>query len=467
MHTAKTILLLRKLSPAQFRKLGKMVRSPFFTTNPGLESLYKYLQPLYPAFESPKLEKEKVFQKIFPKHAYSDIKLRNLLRELTKLIEDLLIYYKLESEEFERRKMLAEIYQEQQLGKLFERELAQLRAVLTNQPYRDDFFYEASFKLNILKMEHIQSVDLKKRAEVLNDALELLNHYHYLTKLGLEAEQKVFSKIWVPTQEESTEHLGRPLIFKIYEKIIELLEANKLDHFFSIKEMLFNNLNQIRPSHQLNILLYLINFAISKMRLDDQYYNNEVFKLYKLGFENGILSQNGHISDHTFLNTCVTGAKYGDFNWVSTYIKNYNDLLSEISRNDLKNLGLSYLYFHQGKFTIAIELLEAHQFTNPLQYISARIHALRCYFEIFLQNSSYLELLLDQTFAFEKLIRRRNNLNDEKRQAYFNFTQFLRQLAKQRALGKLAKLKQEQFQKTLDNQRITMSKSWLLEKIKS
>lgn len=466
MQTTKTTLLLRQLSPTQFRKLGKMVRSPFFTTNDNLVTLYKYLQPHYPAFDSPKLEKQRVFQKVFPTHKYSDIKLRNLLREMTKLVEDLLIYQKLAAEEFRRKKMLAEIYHEQKQEKLFEKEMKQLQKLLHDQPYRDGIFYEAAFQLNALQLEQIQSRDLKRRAHLLQHTLAFLEQYYQLNKLMLKAEINVFSR-FITSPTDANQENRRPVVVKIYEQILLLLDNRTMDEFFEIKQLLIGNLDKIRPTQQLNMLLYLINFGISQMRLDDAYYNAIVFELYQLGFDHGILVLDNHLSDHTFINTCITGAKAGAFDWVLSFVDQYESLLSASSRSEVKNLGLANIYFHQGDFATAIKLLDRSHFTNPLQQISARLHTLRCYYELYLTDPTYEEMLIDKTLAFEQSVRRNKSLSPEKRRSYFNFAQFLRQLAKERALGKLDQSTQQSFLKVLENQKITISRSWLMQKIKA
>ena len=466
MHTAKTLLLLRLLSPAQFRKLGKMVRSPFFTTNPNLVTLYKYLQPLYPEFDSPKLDKERMFQKVFPKHKYSDIKLRNLLREMTKLVEDLLIYYKLETEEFKRKKMLAEIYQEEKQDKLFHREMHQLQSAINDHPYKDEDFFEEAFKLDMLEMEHLQSKDLKKRVELLNGGLEHLENFYQLNKTILKTELKMLSRFWsIPDKNTSTE--TAPILFNIYTKIYALLETKKLEIFYEIKQLLLEHLDQIRVRQQLDILLYLISYAIGNMRLDDRFYNTLVFELYQFGFDHGILSQKGHISDLSFLNTCIAGAKAGSFEWTYDFIQRHESMLSPSTRADIKKLGLSNLKFHQGEFTTAIELLDDLQINDAQLYISTKLHLLRCYYELSIKDGTYQELFIDQTFAFEKIVRRNRKFTSEKIQSYLNFTQFLRQLAKQRSIGKLPVKLQEKLLETLQNQSITISRSWLTEKIKN
>ena len=90
MKNSKLIFLLRILQPQEFRKLGKMVKSPFFTQNTHLPALYQYLKQDYPNFDSARLTKPTVFKKIFPGYDYSDIKIRNLMRDLSRLDRRLL-----------------------------------------------------------------------------------------------------------------------------------------------------------------------------------------------------------------------------------------------------------------------------------------------------------------------------------------------------------------------------------------
>ncbi len=59
-------------------------------------------------------------------------------------------------------------------------------------------------------------------------------------------------------------------------------------------------------------------------------------------------------------------------------------------------------------------LLINHPFNKPLQIIKAKSLLIRTYFEQFLQDGSYYELVIAQTYAFEKYIRRSKDISKEK-----------------------------------------------------
>ena len=466
MEESKLISQLRLLQPHEFRKLGKMARSPFFTQNPHLLALYQYLKPDYPDFNNPRLDKPKVFRKIFPGHQYSDIKMRNLMRDLSSLVEELLVFNALQNEASLKKKLITDEYLNRKKEQLFHTELKQLRKGIENSPYRDAKYFYTQYQLNQLELDALQSTNLKKRMELLDHSIGSLSNFHELSAIKLETEKLAFSSFYSQHPEPYHDIRGN-IIYQIYAQTKTLYQTENLELLTAIKDKIIRHQNEIRKPQQLELLLFLINFGVGKMREDDLLYNDMVFDLYQTGMENQIIAWDGTISDTTFLNIVVTGAKAGQSDWVKTFLKNYAELLAGQARIDVTALAYIYFYFHQKNFLGVIQLLGQHHFTNLLQHIGARVYALRAYYELSLSDHSYQDFLFDKIHAFERFIRRNNKLSEEKQKAYLNFTAFLRTLAHQRSAGPLGKAAQSKLKRRLHNQQVTISRSWLLKKIES
>ena len=143
MVNSKLIKLLKSLSEAEFKGLQVFVQSPAYNTNTNVLRLYRALKKYFPDFESPKLEKEKIFKKLFPNQAFSDVKLRQLRSKLSKIIEEYLIYLEFQKDEFRKKKLLTEIYGKRNLYVEFKRGTENLLWELEKQPYRDaEYFYD-------------------------------------------------------------------------------------------------------------------------------------------------------------------------------------------------------------------------------------------------------------------------------------------------------------------------------------
>ena len=99
-------LKIEGLSPDEFKRFSRLVNSPFFNTNPTQVELYKLLKKEYPDFDSPKLSKEKVFQKLYPGRTFHYHRMSNIMSEMTRLVEEFLTQVEMERGVFKKRKML-------------------------------------------------------------------------------------------------------------------------------------------------------------------------------------------------------------------------------------------------------------------------------------------------------------------------------------------------------------------------
>ncbi len=101
MTNSKLVQLLRTFSKDEFRSFGKFVRSPYFYKDKSVIKLYKALKQFYPAFNSGRLKKSFVFEKMFPEKQYSDSQMKYLMSEMFSMGKRFLSYNNLEKDSFE------------------------------------------------------------------------------------------------------------------------------------------------------------------------------------------------------------------------------------------------------------------------------------------------------------------------------------------------------------------------------
>ena len=111
----KIFKLFACLSKEELKLLRKAVISPLYNTNQKVVRLFEILRPLHPNFDDSIKTRKKISKKLFPKEAYNDYKLRWHFTELTKIIEQLLLFIGQEADEFERQKRLSEMYRQRNL----------------------------------------------------------------------------------------------------------------------------------------------------------------------------------------------------------------------------------------------------------------------------------------------------------------------------------------------------------------
>ena len=206
----------------------------------------------------------------------------------------------------------------------------------------------------------------------------------------------------------------------------------------------------------------MLNHLSSQINRGQQRYYSNMFALYQFGLEKNLFFDNGKIRETTFTNIATTGILEKEYDWVENFIKTYRKHLPEAIQEDAYYLSLGLLFFHKQQYRDTVSLLLNKKFSNPLYILKAKAILLRTYFEQFLIDESYYELLIAQTHAFEKFVRRNKTISANRKEIYTNFILFTRTIAN----AVLQKTVNVQLSNKIKNTKAVILKSWLLEKIK-
>ncbi|MEM6380701.1 MAG: hypothetical protein AAF705_21135, partial [Bacteroidota bacterium] len=192
MHNSKLIKILKTLSPEEFRLLKKFLRSPFYNYTNSLVDLYEILRKHYPEFESPRLRKEKVFERLFPSTTYNDKKMRHTLSECTLLVEEFLVALKLREDQQLKKRILTEAYGQRNVYDLFERNTNELVEELENGPIGMETYSQLS---TLHRHYYFHPLTKKNKLAVpsLDKAMQQLDQSFAFQKLKLSTEMRARS----------------------------------------------------------------------------------------------------------------------------------------------------------------------------------------------------------------------------------------------------------------------------------
>ncbi len=466
MFHSKLLQMFRLLSAEDLRQVQKMLKSPYFTNNQNLISLFKLLRSKHPNFEEKSVEKEKVFARIFPAHSFSDGKLRNLMTELRKLLEQHLMLKQLESDNYSQQKLLAKAFLTKGNTDLGNKALEQLYKSCSSDYALNSHDYYNRYEILKLRKEAVQSNDPVLTSTLIQEALHNLHHFFHFTKTKQEVELKNLGQFSaIPSNNINTTELQTNISFQLYQKANTLIELNDLPLYENLKKQLFKHLNHIDPNVQIDIFTLLINFTIKQMAVDDQKYNTFTFQLYHLGIEHQLFINHPQLTEAHFYNIVATATKENEISWAKGFIQSHKELLSSDTKEDLNHLSLAYLCFHQNKYKDAIDLLIQHRFVISAFKNIAKIQLIKCYFELFTTDRSYYDLLLAQTHSYEKFSRRNSEISILRKETQIAFTQFVRKLAQNMTVGSLSKKSKIQLSQLLEKQNNIISRSWLISKL--
>ena len=177
----------------------------------------------------------------------------------------------------------------------------------------------------------------------------------------------------------------------------------------------------------------------------------------------GVFIEQNRIPEVIFSNIVSVGARCGEFEWTKKFIDDYKLFLDEDERESATLLSMAFLYFNEKKYSKSIDLINQYSFIKPLNIIKSKTILIRSFFELFLTDDSYYEVLLAQTFSFEKHIRRNKDISTEKADGFLNFIKFTRRVAN----GILDKNIPASLVEAIQLHMSLPYKDWLLQKVRN
>lgn len=471
----KLLKILKSLSSTEMKELKRMFESSFFSKNESLLIFYKYVLKYHPNFDSPNLTKEKIYKKLYPNKPFKDGVMRVKISQFTRLVEDFLIWKETQNDNFRRKRILKEAFGKRNLFDLFEKNSQLLKADLDAHPFRDMEYFQDRIRLNYDFAFHPLRNRYAPEDNSLAELIDEIDRYALLAKLrigiALKNDEKLFSKkydldflelkkdAWIKEFQ-----LENPLI-NLYLSLFELLENNQEKDFYELKKLFLGNAEIIRGNDRLIIYYLSLNFAIGKVNTGDIKFYKETLELYKVGLELRILLNQGKISEFAFGNIVSVACHEKDFDWTAQFIHKYKKYLDEIVQEDATTYSLAILDFHRQYFEEAIFHLLGKTFSKSYQP-KVRMLTIRIYFEQFLCNTSYFELLISNIKAYEKFIQRDHFFSEKKLDHHLNTLKLLQKLAKKINSKEDTRKTKKWFLEELNSGKVYVSKKYLLQKAK-
>lgn len=474
MHSSKVIKLLRLLTPEEFKQLDKFIQSPFFNSNKRIIAFYQYLKKHYPDFDSPRLDKQTVFKKLFPGKKFNYNILGNLISTFAHLIEQYLAQVQYQKKPYSARKMLIEAYGERNDFESFEKNTHILVEELQALPYRNGDTYR---ELYLLLSSHLAHPNIDRYSLTTKDfenVMRQLDLFYTVEKLqfscDLLAREHIFSEqhtIWFLEEllhhftHKATQDTVPPLI-KMYMATLSLQQTQNDHAYHTLKETFLANLAHISSQNQLLFLQQLLNYVVPKGNSGQLAFKQESLALYKIGLAHKMLFVKHQLPAGTYTNIAYIAAILGDYTWCANFIETYKPFINEKAKVDAHLLCCIYLSYYRKEYDKVIDLVNNMPFSQVHFQYRAKYILLKAYFEKFLQDKSYEQMLINQTHAFEKYIRRIDFLHPHKIQSYLKFAQLLRQFTNHIASFDWGKAQKEKLQKNIIAQDYLVGKPWLL-----
>ena len=469
MKENKLIQQLKLLSAEEFKQFYPFLRSTYFTNSKGVVKMFEWLRKFYPNFDAKQLNKATLFQKLFPKQTYSDIKLRNLFTKLNKILESYLIQKYYEQHAYEKKKILTQIYGSRNYYSEFKKGTTQLLTALETQPYRDADYYFKKYLLEKAYYFHVGTSKHDGMEQTLKKAIENLDYFLGLERLFLGIDLKNRANIFAEQHNfnPTTYEFNIPPNNKLAQQFqlsFQLLENQRDETFLQLHELFLKDLESIRPYYSKVIFIILLNVAFRKTKEKETLFLDKLFQLYKVGSAKGLLLEGDKISLGLFFNAILVSAQLKKFEWGERFIEQYQKHLVDGKEKEIiLQLAISNIRFKQGKYEEVIALLSTLNLFNIHFELNIRTLLIRTYFQLFLIDDSYYFLLINQCQAFDKLLQRDTTIDSAKKKGNQQFLKTVQGIADLILAKQLTNQSKLDWQVKVQPFKNMPHKGWLLE----
>lgn len=409
MENTKLIALLKTLDDKTIKRFADFVQSPFFNKNKTIIRFCEVVLSFYPEFEPAKINREKLFKKIYPDKAFHSGTWHNLISDVMALFESFLQQINLELLPVD-----AELYLVNQLiyrkdYKTAEKKLLQLHQNLTTEHQPDAHTYYNQLKINIgLCQIYLATSAFEKYSKIVQNNLQTVALLNW--NLSMETKMQALNLLQVARH--------TPIDLTVLNQIITTFNPNEattnnnpnlLAYYYGIAMMEqpnWQNYGLLKQTYELYKSVFTWNIKLNINTLLSNYLkqmqfkqpltpvlHEELFKLYLEAYPDMVAMQ-GHIPANLFDNIVLEGQKLRSKNWVLEFIaENIKYWPNPATQQAYQLFAQGRLLLAQGELHEAIALLANAEPFIENGYFDTKLLLMYAYFET--NNDDAFELTLD------------------------------------------------------------------------
>lgn len=443
------------------------MHSPFFVTHKDTIRLFEDIAHFYPELDTPQLEREQVYARLFPDRPYDDAHLRTLRKYLLQHLYRFLIEIELEMNELTQNYLKLQALSRRELEKDFLSILEKERSQLHRFPYRNADYFLNQFQLENTALVYgfTHSRWAKKEQEALISALD---HFYLAEKLrfccSVMNVRNVFSEEGeIPLLQEimaycETHQHELPTIVQAYYHLLSLSTSETPHpHYEALRKLATGDFGQFPPDDWVNIYYAMINYCNHLYRTGELAYLREMFDLYKEMLERNLLLEEGILATNNYKNITTLGLRLGEYEWTAHFIESFKEKIEPEFREGVYNYNMAHLYAYQGEYSKALRHLQLIDFIDPFYRMSYNILLLKIYYECY-----EVEALLALCESFRAFVRHKKELSKTHQLAYINFARFTRALF----MIKIGRDKKpEKLKAQIEACEALIERQWIMEKL--
>jgi len=442
--------------------LDKFVQSPVHNRHGQVVQLFQYLRKHLHGSEKA-LNREKVFERLFPGEAFDMQKVHYVSSYLLKVVEEFLAWNEWRQDENNFQIHLLRAYRQHRLEGQFDSTFEKARQELENGNRHDLPHLQQQYQLELEHFNQARTLggkqdfqlqqlsdtqDIAFVAEKLRTACILLSNQTVMkTTYDTGLLQQVLDFV------ENHPYREIAIVAVYFYAYRTLVNFEDDDSFRAVKKLLAAHRKSFNLNELHDIYIFAINYCIRRLNSGEQAFMGEAFDIYRMGMETDAFVQNGVMTPRTYSNIIMSGLRLKEFEWVGEFIFQYKNALPEKQREGFFNYNLARLHYEQKNYRAAMPLLLQMEYEDVLLTCLGKILLAKMYFEM--DEFESLDSLLA---SFKTYVNRKKTLGYH-RESSLHFIHFTQKLMQRTPRGAT------QLAKEIGETKVVAEKEWLLERL--
>lgn len=386
----------------------------------------------------------------------------NLTGLTVQLIEEFLCIQKLKSEDkkLTRLNLLSEIYDEKGLSNRRNSVTKKEEEVLDKSTKGQiDYWhltnlyqtrYYRSNPEDYKKSDFKDLLDADRNIRILSTLSRLIYRCELLSRKNIASED--IDVIQVMVDKDIASEIPIKL-YLLFEKLLSDKNDKNLDN---AEQFLFENTENLYIEDTKKCFTHLINVYANYLRNNKLEYVPIALRVFKKGIEMGIVLDKDNITSVRFTNIVNLACQQQDFDWVQTFIKDFQIYLNKSEKRETVLLAKANLLFSKENYDETIKLLNEGKCKNMGNEAKKRAILLAATIEVH-GDSRHTSDSINALYAF---VLSKKKLHPTIKEGLQNYISILKKLIRQ-------KHSKEKIIKELNNAKHIYLRSWLELKIKT
>lgn len=485
MEKSKLIEILRTLNSNEIKSFKDFISSPYFNTGSAVIKLFTILKPYHPEYPAEKIQKEKIFQKLYPGKPYNEQVMKNLTSDFIRLCKEFL-----GQQFYERNTTLKDLniireLNSKRLDVLYNKEKKTLLNKVKGESGIERDFFDTLFHLETEEKSYLLSRDKPGEVEQINRFLAqyklfsfFVNGFMMVHEMEINAnvfnttyevdpagdfikktiDSGITDEILAYIKDKNIEHAD---IVHIYYYIMQAYSHHENEEYYDeANRLVLDNLHLLSRTEKHLLTNSLLNICINKLKRGNLGAYKKALDIFQIQLKYNIykISDEEIMTVFKFRNIFFIGLQLKEYDWLESFLNDYiNELAADLRENIYNNL-FAYLCFYKKEYEKALEHISKVKFDRVILKVDVKNLTLLIYYELGHYESALS--MIDSYRHFLSNVKDLSELHKEGSSAFINTLNQLIKLKSKFHEQDFAKLKSKVLERTS-----LSGREWFLEKL--